>query len=117
MLTGTENPLTVLRIRDVYPGSWFLSIPDLGSRIPDPKTGTKEKGEKNLLSYLFCIHKYKKKLKLLYFWIGAEKNLGQFINNYRFGIRKKPIPDPGSVVKKALDAGSRSTTLPTKVYI
>jgi hypothetical protein len=29
---------TVLRIRDVYPGSWFLPIPDPGSRIPDPKT-------------------------------------------------------------------------------
>ena len=25
----------VLRIRDVYPGSWFFSIPDLGSRILD----------------------------------------------------------------------------------
>ncbi len=32
------------------PGS---RIPDLGSRIPDPKTATKERGEKNLLSYLF----------------------------------------------------------------
>jgi hypothetical protein len=28
-----------------YPGSWFLSIPDPGSRIPDPTTATKE-GEK-----------------------------------------------------------------------
>ncbi len=34
---------TVLRIRDVYPGS----------QISDPKTATKEKGEKNMLSYLF----------------------------------------------------------------
>jgi hypothetical protein len=25
-------------------------IPDLGSRIPDPKIATKERGEKNLLS-------------------------------------------------------------------
>jgi hypothetical protein len=32
----------VLRIRDVYPGS----------RIPDPKTATKVRGEKNLMSYL-----------------------------------------------------------------
>jgi hypothetical protein len=44
----------VLRIRDVYPGSRILifthpgsRIPDLGSRIPDPKTATKERGEKN----------------------------------------------------------------------
>jgi hypothetical protein len=49
----------VLRIRDVYPGS-FLSIPDPGSRIPDTKTGTKERGEKNFLSYLFCSHKNRK---------------------------------------------------------
>ncbi len=30
----------VLRIRDVYPGSWFLPI-------PDPETATKKRGEKN----------------------------------------------------------------------
>jgi hypothetical protein len=29
-----------------HPGS---RIPDLGSRIPDPKTGRKERGEKNFL--------------------------------------------------------------------
>jgi hypothetical protein len=39
----------VLRIRDVYPGSRILTfylsrIPDLRSRIPDPKTSTKEGG-------------------------------------------------------------------------
>ncbi len=32
-------------IQDVYPGSWFLSIPDPRSRIPEPTTATKE-GEK-----------------------------------------------------------------------
>jgi hypothetical protein len=47
-----RNP--VLRIRDVYPGSRILifthpgsRIPDLGSRIPDPKKATKERDEKN----------------------------------------------------------------------
>ncbi len=40
---------TVLRIRDVYPGSWFLPIPDPGSRIPDPKTATKGRGEKKFV--------------------------------------------------------------------
>ncbi len=29
------------------PGSWFLLIPDPGSRIPDPKTATKEGWKKN----------------------------------------------------------------------
>jgi hypothetical protein len=60
--------LPVLRIRDVYPGSWFLPIPDPGSRIPgpgsripDPKTATKERGEKNLWCHTFlCSHKYHK---------------------------------------------------------
>ncbi len=28
------------------PGSWLLPIPDPGSRIPDPKTATKERSEK-----------------------------------------------------------------------
>jgi hypothetical protein len=43
----------VLRIRDVYPGSRILIFTHSGSRIPDPKTATKERGGKNLLSNLF----------------------------------------------------------------
>jgi hypothetical protein len=34
-------------------GGSGLFIPDPGSRIPDPKTAIKERGEKNVLSYLF----------------------------------------------------------------
>jgi hypothetical protein len=45
-------PVSVLRIRDVYPGSRILIFTHPGSRIPDPKTATKERGEKKLLSYL-----------------------------------------------------------------
>ncbi len=52
----------VLRIRDVYPGSRILifthpgsRIPDLGSRIPDPKTGRKERGEKNFFVKHFFV--------------------------------------------------------------
>jgi hypothetical protein len=69
---------TVLRIRDVYPGSRILiftnpgsrildpgfripdpgfHIPDLGSRIPDPKTGTKERGEKKFVVMPFFVAK------------------------------------------------------------
>jgi hypothetical protein len=41
--------LAVLQIRDLYSGSriLILSIPDLGSRIPDPTTTT-EKGGKTI---------------------------------------------------------------------
>jgi hypothetical protein len=42
----------VLRIRDVYPGS---RIPDPGSRIPDPKTATKERGEKKIFVIPFYV--------------------------------------------------------------
>jgi hypothetical protein len=52
----------VLRIRDVYPGSRILifthpgsRIPDLGSRIPDPKTGRKERGEKKIFVKHFFV--------------------------------------------------------------
>ncbi len=56
------------------PGSWFLPIPDPGSRIQKQqiKTGVK----RNLLSYLL-------KLKTIYLWNAEEKNLGQFPINYR----------------------------------
>ncbi len=46
----------VLRIRDVYPGSWFLPIPDPGSRISDPgskNSNKRERWKKNLMSNLF----------------------------------------------------------------
>ncbi len=33
---------------------------DPGPRTPNPKTATKERGEKNMLSHLFCSHKYHK---------------------------------------------------------
>jgi hypothetical protein len=37
----------VLRNRDVYPGSRILIFSHPGSRILDPKTAIKERGEKN----------------------------------------------------------------------
>jgi hypothetical protein len=52
----------VLRIRDVYPGFWIpdpdfypSQILDLGSQIPDPKTVTKEIGEKKCVIIPFFI--------------------------------------------------------------
>jgi len=51
----------VLRIRDVYPGSrtdhdfYPARIQDLGSRIPDPKPGRKERGKKNLLPTVYRV--------------------------------------------------------------
>ena len=54
-----ERFYAVLRIRDVYPGSWFVSISDPRSRISDPRSWildlTIKRGGKKLkwLSYLF----------------------------------------------------------------
>jgi hypothetical protein len=39
----------VLRIRDVYPGSRILIFTHPESRIPDPKTATKERDEKKIV--------------------------------------------------------------------
>jgi hypothetical protein len=47
--------LTLLRIRDVYPGSRILIFIHPGSRIPDPKTATKEKGEKEFVVLPFFV--------------------------------------------------------------
>ena len=89
---------------DVYPGSWFLSI-------PDPKTATKE-GWKKIL-YLFCSRKFYKIILFLKCW---RKKLGPIFKElYNFLPKKlslrpqnmglgSEIRDPG--VKKAPDHGS-----------
>jgi hypothetical protein len=38
-------PGCLSRIQDVYPGSWILIFTHHRSRIPDPKTAAKERGE------------------------------------------------------------------------
>ncbi len=68
----------VLRIRDVYPGSWFLPIPDPGSRIPDPKTSTKGRVEKKCLSNIFCSHKFHKIVNYFIFEMLKKKFWANF---------------------------------------
>jgi hypothetical protein len=41
----------------------------------------------------------------------SSQKYGLGIRDPRSGMRKKPIPDPGPGVKKALDPGSGSATL------
>ncbi len=48
-------PDSVLRIRDVYPGSRILIFTHPGSPIPDPKTGRKERGEKKIFVKHFFV--------------------------------------------------------------
>jgi hypothetical protein len=97
------------------PDFFHFTHPDPGSRIPDPKTVTKERGEKNFCQTFFCSHKFHKIVNYFIFEMLKKKNFGQFSKNYRTfypkivtklskiwvwdpGSGKNPfrIPDPGS---------------------
>ncbi len=115
-------------------GSGMLPIPDPGSLIPDPRTATKDRGEKiffvkpffvatnftklNIILFLICWRKkfgpiFQKLLKFLPKKLSPKyMGLGSGIRDPRSGIRDpektysgSQIPDPG--VKKAPDPGSR----------
>ncbi len=77
----TQIPMlkTVLRIRDVYPGSRILIFTHSGSRIQ--KQQQKRGVKKNLLSNLFLKPQISQNWKL-FFFSAEEKNLGQFSKNY-----------------------------------
>jgi hypothetical protein len=45
----------MLHIGDLYPGSRILIFTHPGSRIPDPKTATKERGEKKFVVITFYV--------------------------------------------------------------
>jgi hypothetical protein len=56
-----EYQQSVWQIQDVYLGSRILIFTRRGSRIPDPKTATKERGEKIFFSHNFsCSHEFHK---------------------------------------------------------
>jgi hypothetical protein len=104
---------------DFYPSP----IPDLGSRIPDPKTATKERCEKKFVVIPFFVAINFTKLKISLFWNAKKLSLLSLNRGLGSGIRdpgpgseiREPgsgknlfrIPDPG--VKK--DPGSGSATL------
>ncbi len=71
---------TVLRIRDVYPGSWFLPIPDPGSRISD--TGSRiqkqqqKRGVKKIVVKPFFVATNFTKFKIILFFECWRKKFG-----------------------------------------
>ncbi len=104
----------VLRILDVYPGSWFLPIPDLGN------INKRERWKKICCPTLFCSHKFLKIVNYFIFempkknmWASFQRIIELFTQKFvtklskiwvwdpRSGIRKKSYP--GSGVKKALN--------------
>jgi hypothetical protein len=64
----------VLRIRGVCHGSRFLAILDTGSRIPDPTTATKERGEKVVVLHFLVATNTSKLKTILFFELVKEKN-------------------------------------------
>ncbi len=116
--------LPVLRIRDVYPGSWFLPIPDPGSRIPDlgsrildPTAATKERGERKLdVKPFYVATKFNKIVNYFSFEVLKKKfwaNFQRIIELFTKKMVKKLFKiwswDPGSGKNpfRILDPGSR----------
>ncbi len=114
------------------PGSWFLPIPDPGSRIQ--KQQQKRGVKKNLLQNFLCSHKFYKIANYFSFevlkkkiWANFQRIIELFTQKivlssqkYGFGIRDPEknlfrIPDPG--VKKAPDPGSRIRIRNTGQYL
>ncbi len=97
---------SVLQIRNVYPGSWFLSIPNPWVRIPEPINSDKGGGKICCLNFFrshILLHKIENYLILFQvggsyrpIWVG-DRGSGE------------TYPVPG--VKKAPDTGSGSATL------
>ncbi len=112
--------LAVLQIRDFHPGSWFLPIPDPGSKHME---------KKNCYHTFLCSHKFRKienyfsfEVIKKNFWANFQKIIDLFTQKMGSGsgIRDPGsgknlfrIPDPG--VKKAPDPGSGSATLASRL--
>jgi hypothetical protein len=68
--------VAVWRIRDVYPGSRILIFTHPGSRIPDPKTATKERVEKKLVVITFYVATNFTKLQIILVLKCSRKKFG-----------------------------------------
>ncbi len=114
----------MLRIRNVYPGSWFLPIPDAGFWIKNQqqKRGVK----KNLLSYFFFVATNFTKFKIILplkmlkkrIWANFQMNYIIFYSKIVTKLSRIWHWDPGSGKtypgsrdQKFTDPGSGSATL------
>ncbi len=79
----------VLRIQDVYPGSWIPDPDFYPSRIPDPKTAKKRGVEKKFVVIPFSVAT--NFTKLLSPSSGSRKNLSRIPDQ---GSKRHRIPDP-----------------------
>ncbi len=83
--TRTCSILSVLRIRDVYPGSRILEPDFYPSRISDPgsKNSNKRERWKKLVVIPFYVATNFTKLEIILVFKCWKKNSGQFSKNYR----------------------------------
>ncbi len=96
----------MLRIRVVYPGSRILIFTHPGSRIQkqEQKRGVK----KNFCHTFIGSHKFHKFVNYFSFEVLKKKIWANFKNmGLGSGIRKKPIPDPGSRGQKGTESRIR----------
>ncbi len=90
------------------PGSWFLPIPDPGSRIPDPKTATKEReGWKKICCHNFlCSDKFHKIANYFSFevlkkkiWANFQRIIELLTQKIVNKLSKIWVWDPGSEIR------------------
>jgi hypothetical protein len=101
----------VLRIRDVYPWSWFLPI-------PDPKIATKERGGKQICCHTFYVATNFTKLKIIFvlkcwrkkIWANFQRIIELFTQKIVTKISKIWVWDPGSEIRDTENnySGSRN---------
>jgi hypothetical protein len=122
--------LSVLRIRDVYPGSRILIFTPLGSWIPDPKQQQKRGVRKFCCHTFLCSHKFYKTENYFTFdmlkkkmWANFQRIMELFTQIFvttlskicvwdpGFGKNLFRIPDPYPGIKKTPDPRSGSATL------
>jgi hypothetical protein len=121
IFNSVADPGCLSRIPDPDPDFYPFRIPDPGSRIPDPKTVTKERGEKNFVIILFCGHKFHKIVYYVIFemikkkiWANFQRIVEVFtqkifnkLSNNGFGIQ-----DPEKTYSRSRIQGSKRHRIP-----
>jgi hypothetical protein len=89
------------------PGSWFLPIPDPGSRIPEPKTATNKRGEKKFFFIPFYVATNFTKLNIILvlkwwwkkIWAKFQRIIELFTQKIVTKLPKIWVWDPGSLIQ------------------
>ncbi len=108
IISSVADPVCLSRIL-IFP------IPDPGSRIPDPKTATKKRGQKKLVVIpFFCSHKFHKIENYLSFkmlknkiWANFQRIIELFTQKIVTMLLKIWVWDPRSGIRKKTCSGSR----------